>query len=383
MSARLPFNINAAHFVDPGHVEIIGERQDSKGRTVNIHRSSTLGLQLGSMEIAVGRVSAHMLTRAREDGSPAARKYTEEQSRQDAEDFATSRLTQLMGPASDVRRGEGKPYMFVASKGEELIPSQQTLDIGARVGQYNIRALTGQAQWTNLEDLATLQNADFVGDVGDYKAHWCGIAKRISIPETWSEKFTRVNTDQERTNAAMMALDDFQEQASAWGDSTKGVTGAFTMGNASIGLSGPAFSTGVSATDMLLVLGTMERHFQNGNQDRLPWGGVIASADVVAMKNTFFTGTATSAWMIAESMYPWLKNMKQSRALELGNQAGTASRWVLVGLDPDHLHNEVTDTMVFGPFVKDLVTYFYMVRRLGGIVAKMPEMVNYFDFTVS
>jgi hypothetical protein len=382
MSARLPFNVNSAHFIDTGTVEVIGERQDSRGNWIPIHRSSTLGPQLGSMEIAVDSISAHMLERARLEGSDRAQRYTREKARQDAADFASSTLTQLMGPATDVIRGDDKPYMFVRSRGDELIPADQTLDIGARIGQYNIRAMTGQAQWTNLEDMTALQNADFVGDVGQYRAHWYGIAKRLSIPETWSEKFTRVNTDENRTAAAMLALDDFQEYASSWGSAEKAISGAFTLGNAVIGLGGTAFSSGVSATDMLLLLGTIERKFQDGNQDRKPFSGVIASADLVALKNTFFSGTATSAYMIAVDMYPWLRNMKESRALDRGNAAGTGPRWVLIGRDPNYLHNEVTDTMVFGPFTKDLVTYFYMVRRLGGIIAKKPEMVMYIDFTV-
>jgi hypothetical protein len=288
-----------------------------------------------------------------------------------------------MGPASDVRRGEGKPYLFVRSKGEELIPSARTLDIGARIGQYNIRVLTGQAQDTNLEDLSSLQNADFVGDVGEYRAHWFGIAKRLSIPETWSEKFTKVNTMQERDTAAIMALDDFQEQRSRWGSAEKAIIGAFTMPNAAFGIGGAAFQGGtVDAQEMMRVIATIEAQFMAGNNDQMPWGGVMARADMSIMKSTFFSGTTTSAWSKALEDFPWMRNMKSDRALDRSNAGGTGPRWVIIGSDQDHLHNEVTDTMVFGPFTKDLVTYWYMVRRHGGIIAKMPEMVLYMDFTL-
>jgi hypothetical protein len=384
MSQRINFDISSTRvgYIDPGVISTVDVRQDSRGGQRVIHRSSKYGLELGAMDIAVPRIANHLMEQARQDGSAEAQQYSPTQARRDAEDFASSTLTQILSPAENVRRGEDKPYMFVRSRGPELIPSRQTLDIGANASQYQVRAPTGQAQWTNLNDLSALQNADSVGDVMNYGAHWYGIAYQVSIPETWSQKFTRLNIQTERSDAAVLGLDDFQESVSSWGDATKQVTGAFTMGNAPLIIGGTAFHSGATAQAMVLAIGSWEAMFKRANGGRKPTGGVMPTSDMVALKNTVYTNTGVTAWSNAIQSYPWLANMVESDNLELGNADSNGPRWVLFGRDDMKLHMEHTDTMVFGPFVRDLTTYFYLIRRHGGLIAKMPEMVFYIDFTL-
>lgn len=378
MSAQINFNL--ATYIDPGLVSVVGYRQDSTGAQRPIHHSANFGPELGSLDVAVPRIAAHLMDRARKDGGED--KYSPMQARKDAEDFATSTLTQIMSPNENVRRGEEKPYLFVPSRGPVLIPSRQTLDIGATAGQYQVRMPTGQAQWTTLEDGPSLQNAGSVGDSMNYTAHWYGIAYRWSEPETWSQKFTRVDYQQEREAAAVLALDDFQEQVSSWGDSTKSVTGAFTMGNSPLILGGLAFSTGVAAADQVLAFSSWVAMFSRANGKRVPSGAIVPTSDMIAMKNTYFTGTGITAWDQIIKNHPWMSNAVEADNLMLGNAAGTGPRWVFMARDPMKMHLEHTDTMVFGPFVKDLTTYFYLIRRHGGLIAKMPEMLFYVDFTL-
>lgn len=139
----------------------------------------------------------------------------------------------------------------------------------------------------------------------------------------------------------------------------------------------------LTAVQMLQRLAAIEARYMLLNQGRRPTHCVIPNADRLAMQNTYrgSDGEGDSAWDTAIKQYPWLANAMFSDNLMTANHAGTATRWVVYTDDRKNLYVEHMETMVFGPFEDYLNQTYILLRRHGGVVAKLPEQVLYVDFT--
>lgn len=381
MSANLNFisalSTDRATFFDVSTVGNISVATRRDG--VDIMESSRLGRELAETGHAKAKMAAFYRDRWRKAGYDVP-----EQKVQDAAtDFVTSRLQRLLGPAEAVTRGDDKQYLFVPGRAERLVcESRSLLAPGQRSAAYEVRQPTGQAMWVDPNDTRSLQRAGSVVEEKEYKAHWYGIRYGVNIPETWEQQYTNQNLEQDRANSAVLAMDEFREQVSTWGDEDRKVAGFMNIDGAPLVLGGQSFSSGaISAEDMLLRIGQWEQLYIRANNQRPPSGMVAPHGDRVAMMNARFTGTSDSAWKVGVEQYPWMANAIWDERLALANEAGTSGRWALYTSNPSNLYIEHLETMVFGPFEYEMDTSFVLLRRHGGVIAKKPEMVMYVDFT--
>lgn len=383
MSALITIPSDRASFFDPrdvGTMTVVGQRRDAAtGQSVDVVQSSKLGLSLTEFTTAHRKMASFFRRRWDSNGVT----FNDQQVQDAATDFVTSRLQRILGPAENVRRPNNKPYLFVPGRAKTLVvPSRNLLAPGQRSASYQVRAPTGQAMWVDPNDTRSLQRAGSVAEEKEYRAHWYGIRYGFNIPETWEEPFTGENIEAERADSAILAMDDFREMVSFIGDTDRKLSGFATLDGAPLIGGGQSFSSGaITADNMLLRMGAWEQLYMRANGGMRPTGLVAPEGDRIAMQNARFTGTSDSAWTVGIQQYPWLANAVWDERFALANDAGTSGRWVFYTEDQMKLYIEHLETKVFGPFVDEMETTFVLLRRHGGMIAKLPEMIVYVDFT--
>lgn len=372
MNAHLShFRTDSVGYIDSAFADAEYRRQDG---IVSLYQPS-YGFDIAaSNKLALPKLE-RMFGAANPDASPQARKDA-------AADFVGSVLKQALSPSGDVVRGQDEPYIFVPGPGRQVvIPSQNLLKKGFRTFSYKIRAPSGQAQWTDPNDMRSLQNADYAVEEKEQGASYFGIAWRINVPELWEADALGENLAQWREEAAQLGLDDFDERVSSWGDSDKKIPGFITLGDALIAEGGVQFSSGTpTAEEMLLRIGLWEDLFRRANRGKKPTAVLAPERDRIAMATKMFTSTGISAWDKAVEIYPWLKAATWDDRMMTASPV-TLTRWVLYRQAPNDLYLERTPTMVFGPFPEYASQVFILLRRTAGAVNKMPEQVMYVDFT--
>lgn len=300
-----------------------------------------------------------------------------------AGEFVTGPLERVLGPSADVVRGRNKPYVFVPGEGRTpAVPSRNELPPGWEVNSYEVKSYTGQAAWTEPHATKHLPTADFLTEKKLQGAKYYGIRYRWSIPEEWSDRVRRINSQAERELAAIMALDDFREAASKYGAPEFKLPGVYRSGDALKFHGGARFGSGtVDAPTMMLRLASWAYKYSRCNERMEPTRVIAPLSDKVAMQRTYFTGTSDTVWSRAIEDFPWLQNAVWDDSLVRANSAGNGPRWVFLTDDPLNMYIEHTDTMVFGPFPDEMDMSFVLLRRHGGFVNRLPERLAYVDFT--
>jgi len=356
------------------------EYQDSKGRT----RKGISIPKLGGRELIDDGATRLKLMRLAVKEMPDA---TDVQRKDAVDNFVTNGLRKLLGPSEMVRRGENYPWVFTPVGGKPVaLPSRRTLELGNRSAAYQIRQPVGEAKIIEAHAISSLSTASYGTEEKEYGAKFYGIKFGWSLPQEWEASVLGEDIQGETQASATLACDHLRESLSAWGNVDHKIPGFYTLGDATLVLGGQQFSSGsVAAQAMLERIGYWELLYKRLNRGLKPTNCILPDADVMTMKLRRFGtgGEGPSVWEIAIQLFPWLKTTEDISAENLmkGNKAKTASRWVLYR--PDMIHIEHTETMVFGPFgEEDMETRFVMLRRHGGVQTKMPEQVQYIDFTV-
>ena len=317
---------------------------------------------------------------------PAFRGQDDRKVQDSAENFVTSSLSRVLGAAENVRRPT-LPLLFVPGPGRKVVlASRNLVKPGLRTIEYEVRAQTGQAQWVDPASTRELQTADFVGERKIHGADYSGIRYGYTTPETWEDDILGGDMIGEREASAMQALDNFEESVSGWGAADRNIPGLLNYGSALLVVGGQFFASGsVTAIEMLRAIGSWESMYSRANGDLKPDGAIIPEADRVIMATTFLPNTLQSAWERAMILYPWMANSSSTNRLNSNAGSGPGKfgygRWVLYNNDPLHTYFENTPSMVFGPFIDEMRMSFVVLRRHGGLVAKLPERIVNVDFT--
>jgi hypothetical protein len=354
------------------------EYQDGKGR-----RRKGMSFPMLGRELINDELTRQKLTKLALREMPDA---TEKDRKDAVDNFVTNGLRKLLGPSEMVRRGENFPWVFTPVGGRPVaIPSRRTLELGNRTAAYQIRQPVGEAKIIEPHAISSLSTASYGTEEKEYGAKFYGIKFGWSIVQEWEASVLGEDIQGETQAAATLACDHLREHLSAWGSVEHKIPGFYTLGDALVVIGGAKFNGGtVDATEMLERIGYWELLYKRANRGLKPTNCIIPDADVMTMKLRRFGvgGEGSSVWEIAIQLFPWLKTTDDisAESLMLGNKAKTASRWVLYR--PDMIHIEHTETMVFGPFgEEEMETRFVMLRRHGGAQTKMPEQVEYVDFT--
>lgn len=317
---------------------------------------------------------------------PAFRGQDDRKVQDSAENFVTSSLSRVLGAAENVRRPT-LPLLFVPGPSRKVVlASRNLVKPGLRTIEYEVRAQTGQAQWVDPASTRELQNADYVGERKIHGADYSGIRYGYTTPETWEDDILGGDMIGEREASAMQALDNFEESVSGWGAADRNIPGLLNYGSALLVVGGQFFASGsVTAIEMLRAIGSWESMYSRANGDLKPDGAIIPEADRVIMATTFLPNTLQSAWERAMILYPWMANSSSTNRLNSNAGSGPGKfgygRWVLYNNDPLHTYFENTPSMVFGPFIDEMRMSFVVLRRHGGLVAKLPERIVNVDFT--
>lgn len=347
------------------------------------HRDSAGNISFSKLGTEIGRNTP---TAKRSISAAVARAWVgAPQQRIDAAtDFLTSGLT-LQGGQGEMIIRPPDPTLFVPGPGRtQVIPSRNVLKPGYRKNTYPIRQRKAQAEWVDPSAMRQLNRASYQDELEERGAEYYAIAYGYSLPGTWESEILGTDELAENTASATEGLDDFRERVSLWGDAGKKLSGFATLGDAALLLGGQQFSSMVpTAVQMMQRIAAFEQRYVRMNKGRKPSACLIPDSDRLAMQNTWFGagGEGPSVWDRALEQYPWMKNASFSESLLLGNEAGTASRWVLYTQDPMALYVEHMETMLFGPFQDYLTFTFVALRRHGGVINKIPERVCYVDFT--
>lgn len=306
-----------------------------------------------------------------------------------ATDFVTSGLKKFLGPAEDVERGMEDPFLFVPREGSPaIIPSRRTLNPGERSLAYKVRQPVGQAQWLEANAVRGLQRANYNVEEKEHRAHFYGIAWGYNLPETWEAEVLGEDILGDRERSANYALDLFRENVSGWGNVDRKIQGAYTVDGALRLLGGQQFSSNnVTATQMIQRIMTWEQAYKRANGNRKPLGAIIAESERIALQTTYFgdNGNGPSVWDRCigtrgeNALFPWLNNAYWDERLNKANPDGTAARWVLYGGSEKETFIEHTESMLFGPFQEYMELTFIILRRIAGVVAKLPERFEYVD----
>lgn len=299
-------------------------------------------------------------------------------------DFNTSSLELVGGPAENIRR-EPPPTLFVPGPNRVVaIQNRNVLKPGYRTNSFKIRKGVGKAVWAEPNALREVPNVDYYDEKEVRGAAYYASKYSWSIPDEWEAAIVGDDLPGELQMDAVLVADDFQERVSWWGSTEKNIEGIATVSGALMMLMGQEFSSMVPTAEQIIQrLAAIEARYKRGNNGRKPTHSIIPDADRLAMMTIFFGEKAVgeSVWDRAVRQFPWVANAFTHDNLSLGNQDGTASRWIVYTNDPANLYIEHMDTMVFGPFDEWNTTSFVIVRRHGGVIAKMPEQVLYADFT--
>lgn len=317
---------------------------------------------------------------------PAFRDKPDRQVQDAAENFVTSSLSRVLGAGENVRRPT-LPLLFVPGPGRRVVlASKNLVKPGLRTIEYEVRAQTGQAQFVDPASTRELQNADYVGERKIHGADYSGVRYGYTTPETWEDDILGGDMIGEREMSAMQAMDNFEESVSGWGAADRNIPGLLNYGSALLVVGGQFFASGsVTAINMLRAIGSWESMYKRANGDLAPDGAIVPEADKVIMKTTFLPNTTQSAWDRALALYPWLENASATNRLNSNAGSGPGKfgygRWVLYNSDPLYTYFENTPSMVFGPFIDEMRMSFVVLRRHGGLVAKLPERIMNVDFT--
>ncbi len=299
-------------------------------------------------------------------------------------DFTSSSLELVGGAGENIVRPT-PPTLFVPGPGRTVaLQSRNVLKPGYRTNSFKIREHVGQAVWGEPNAMREVPNVDYQDEKEVRGAAYYMSKYSWSIPDTWEAAIVGDDMPGERQFAAVEALDRFREAASWWGSTDKNIEGMATISGAMLLLGGQQFSAmALTAVQMLQRIAAMEARYMLGNQGRRPSHSIIPHADRLAMQNTWFGSDSNgdSAWDKAIKQFPWIANAMFSDNLMEANHAGTATRWIIYTADPKNLYVEHMDTMVFGPFDDYTNQTYVLLRRHGGVVAKLPETVLYADFT--
>ncbi len=302
-----------------------------------------------------------------------------------AADFERGSLQRVLGPSADIRRGDNKAFIFVPREGRQLaIESKQELPPGWKINSYMVESETGQAQWAEPDALEKVARVDYLQEEKRNGAAYYASKYSYSIPEMWSAGILGEDVVGKRERAAVNALDDFRERVSSWGDPEKELAGAFTLGDALLTGGGQQFKSGsVDFANQMLRLSTWNEFYEQVNDDMTATTLIAPKSDRNAMQNTFagLGSEGKSVWVSAIEMYPWLRDAIWTNRLNLANETGDASRWMLYTKDLNGLYIEHTESMAFGPFQNYTNFDIVVVRRHGGVINKFPERVVYVDFT--
>jgi hypothetical protein len=322
-----------------------------------------------------------VLTRAYQRVWPGA---SEKKCQDAAKDFITSGLNLEGGKAEEVIRPNGE-LIFVPGPGRTVVlPSRNVLKPGLRSNTYRIREQYGEAQWVSPEAIGRgLGQAGTQVEEKIKGAEYYAVAYSHNVVSDWENGYTGEDTLADNRDAATVSLDDFRERVSLVGDASKNISGFATLGDAVILNCGQAYSSMVpTANQMLQRLAAMQQRFKLANKQLQPNSVLAPDADRLAMQTTFFGAGSEgpSVWDRAIKMFPWLENGTWDDRMLTANSFGNGPRWILFSQDPKNLYIEHTETMIFGPFIEFLTMTYIMLRRIGGVVSKIPERVFYCDF---
>jgi hypothetical protein len=352
--------------------------KDSAGRRRKGLAFPKLGRELLDDDITRGRLMEMAVKQMR---------GASEKERKDAVDnFVTNGLRKALGPSEDIRRGENYPWVFTPVGGRPVaLASRQTLDLGHRSASYKIRTSTGEAKIIEPHAVASLSTAGYNTEEKEYGAKFYGIRFGWTIPQQWEANVLGEDLEGESQMAATLACDHLRESLAAWGNVDHKIPGFYTLGDAVVTLGGQQYNSGTpTAQQMLERIGYWELLFKRMNRGLKPTNCIIPDVDVMTMKLKRFGSDqgGPSVWQVAIDLFPWLKTTENISAenLSLGNKTKTASRWVLYR--PDHAHIEHTETMIFVGKDEGMESDFIMLRRHGGAQTKVPEEIQYIDFTV-
>jgi hypothetical protein len=301
-----------------------------------------------------------------------------------ATDFTSSGLEWEGGPGENVIRPPA-PTLFVPGPGRVLaLQSRNVLRPGYRTNSFKIREHKGKATWGDPRAMREVPTSDYEDEKEVRGAAYYMSKYEVSLADDWEAAILGDDLQGERQFAAVEAADDFRERASWWGSAEKNIEGMATISGALVLLSGQQFSSMVpTAVQMMQRIAAMEQRYMLGNKGARPTHCIMPHADRLTMQNTYFGvgGEGPSVWDRATAQYPWIANALFHDNLTLANWAGNATRWIIYTEDRMNLYVEHMETMVFGPFEDYLNQTFVLLRRHGGVIAKLPERVMYADFT--
>jgi hypothetical protein len=295
--------------------------------------------------------------------------------------FTTNALTTVLAPIiiSPSTRFLFTPNM--TNGAPLLLPVQNKVALGMQELEVPVLTLTGEARRTAAGGLKNLRNVGLAEDRKKQPVGLYGVRFEWDTFELMQAAHLGRSPQAEKQRAASFAMAEYFEDFASYGDVSTKRPGFLNHGACFTIELGTNMGTLSSADTMLNQLAYIHQSWKTANPNRIVTGVVMPEAHYMNMVLQFkgASGEGAHAWTFAKTIFPWLNNVITDDRMLAASQDGF-SMWQLWSADGESQYLEASPNMLLGPFPDEVVTSFYMIGQIGGLVNANPRTIMRVNF---
>jgi hypothetical protein len=327
------------------------------------------------------KISAHLQVLDSRPGSSKSPR-SDTQRHDAATAFTTSALSHVLAPVFIQ-----SAYSFLFTPGMtgargQLLPVNHTVPLGKTSVEWPVVAYTGEAKRMAAGSTRGLPRVGTADDLKSQPVGYYGVRFGWDWWELNQATHLGRSVQTEQQQAASMAMAEYHEAFSSYGDTSTKRPGFFNHGSVFTVGATINLGTTTSAVDMMGQLSRIHQAWKIANPNRVLSGVIMPESHRLNML-TLMYGTGQegqSAWNLAVVAFPWLSNIVTDDRLETASQNGRAM-WQFWSADSQSQYIEATPTpLMFGPFNDELETTFILIGVQAGVVNKDPRAIMRVNF---
>jgi hypothetical protein len=270
---------------------------------------------------------------------------------------------------------------YPENKARKFIPVNTRVPSGAKTYSYCMWDLIGMAQF--ISDYASdIEAADATCTEVIAKTEGIASSYHYTLMDLRSAEMSKSGLDQQKADAARMAIDNKIDAVAATGDTARNIPGF--LNNANVTLVTPDTGNWATATVLQILedLRKMQRTLIAATKGSIVPDTVLfdqASWDIVTNREmSVDTGETILQRFLKTS--PYVKNADVWHVQDTADVAGTGPRIVMYARQPRVLELVIPqDFEQFPPQVKNLAWTVLVHARVGGVSVKYPIAMVYMD----
>jgi hypothetical protein len=296
--------------------------------------------------------------------------------------FSTSALSHVLAPVFIQ-----SSYSFLFTPGMtgprgQLLPVNHTVPLGKTSIEWPTVAFTGEARRMAAGSTRDLRRVGTSDDLKSQPVGYYGVRFGWDWWELQQSTHLGRSVQTEQQQAASMAMAEYHEQFSSYGDTSTKRPGFFNHG--SVFTVGATINLGTStdADAIMRQLARIHQAWKIANPNRVLSGVIMPESHRLNMITAMYGAgqEGQALWNLAVVAFPWLNNIVTDDRLETASQNSRAM-WQFWSADAQSQYIEGTPTpLMFGPFNDELETTFILIGVQAGVVNKDPRAIMRVNF---